>query len=142
LYQTPGDEPNGQQEHADVLCEPFHGSNPFLSGLSMDIMRRVCTLRMTVLSSSYQAQYEKQYYRPEERNQDRPQVDPRHSADMQECGSDPASQQSAYHTDDDVTNQPETSPFHHHSGQKTSDQTNHNPGKYSHSLLHFFIWFY
>jgi hypothetical protein len=93
----------------------------------MGIMRRVQTLRMTVLSSSYQAQYEKQDYCPDERNQDRSKVDPRHSAQMQEGDRNPASQQSAYYTDDDVTNQPKAAPFHDHSGQKTSDQTNDNP---------------
>jgi len=91
-------------------------------------MQRVQTFRMIVLSSSYQAQYEKQNYCPGERNQDRLQIDPRHIAEMQQIDRNPASQQSANYTYDDVANQPKASAFNGHSGQKTSDQTNHNPG--------------
>jgi hypothetical protein len=86
------------------------------------------TLRMIVLPSSNQAQYQKQNHCPNERNQDRFQVNPRHIAKMQQIDRNPASQQSAYHTDDDVTNQPEASAFNDQSGQKTSDQTNYKPG--------------
>jgi hypothetical protein len=104
--------------------------DPLLScvGLAIGITRRVQTLCVIVLSSSYQADYEKQYYRPDEGNQDRLQVDPRHIAEMQQIDRNPASQQPAHHTDDDVANQPIASTFNDQSGQKTSDQTNHNPG--------------
>jgi len=82
----------------------------------------------SVLSSSYQAQYKKQNYRPGESNQDRLQIDSRHIAEMQQIDRNPASQQSANYAYDDVANQPEASAFNDYSGQKTSDQTNHNPG--------------
>jgi len=74
------------------------------AGLAIGIMRRVCTLRMIVLSSSYQADYDKQNYRPDEGNQDRLQVDPRHTTEMQQIDRNPASQQSANYAYDYVDN--------------------------------------
>jgi hypothetical protein len=81
----------------------------------------------SVLSSFYQAQYQEQNYRPDESDQDRLYVDARHTTEMQQIDRNPASYQSANHTDNDVANQPEASAFNYQSGQKTSDQTNHNP---------------
>jgi len=54
---------------------------------------------------------------------------------MEDIGSNEASQQSAYHADDDVTNTTIAAPFHDRSGQKTGDQTNYEPGNYSHNKI-------
>jgi hypothetical protein len=61
---------------------------------------------------------------------------------MEEMGSNPAAQQSANYADNDVTNAPVTAPFYDHPGQPAGDQTNDNPGKYSHSELLFFLYYF
>jgi hypothetical protein len=81
-------------------------------------------------STAYYAQYEDQQYRSDERNQDRLPVDPRHrTTDLEKVGSNPASQHSAKHSDDDVANQTIATSPHDLSGQETGDQTNDDPGK-------------
>jgi hypothetical protein len=52
---------------------------------------------------------------------------------MEEVEGNPASQQAAKHTDDDVTNYTVAPTSHDLSRQKSSDQANDNPGKYSHN---------
>jgi hypothetical protein len=94
----------------------------------------IITIPSGTPSTTYHAQYEDQEYRSSERNQDRHRVDPRHRVtDIEEVESNPASQQTAKHTDDDVTNQPISAPPHDLSRQKSGDQANDNPGKYSHN---------
>jgi len=85
-------------------------------------------------STTYHAQYEDQQYRSGERDQDRLKVDPRHRiTDMEEVESNPASQQTTKHADDDVTNHTVAPAPHDLSRQKSGDQANNNPGKYSHN---------
>ena len=80
-------------------------------------------------STAYHAQYDDQQYRSGESNQDRHHADPRHRVtNIEEVESDPASQQTAKHADDDVTNHTIAAPPHDLSGQKSGDQTNDNPG--------------
>jgi len=84
--------------------------------------------------TAYHAQYEDQQYRSGERSQNRHHVNPRHRAtNMEEVESNPASQQTAKHTDYDVTNDTVTPTPHDLSRQESSDQANDNPGKYSHN---------
>jgi len=85
-------------------------------------------------STAYHAQYEDQQYRSGERNQDRHHTDPRHRvADIEEVESNPASQHTANHADDDVTYYTVAPTPHDLSRQKSGDQANNNPGKYSHN---------
>ena len=91
-------------------------------------------------SSSDKAQYDHEYHSSDERDQDGCQVDASHRVtDMEEIGSKEASQQSANHTNNDVTNTPETTTFHDQPSQPASEQTNNDPGKYSHIELHFYV---
>jgi hypothetical protein len=80
-------------------------------------------------STADHAQDEDQQDRSSERNQDRYHIDSRHRVtDIEKVESNPASQQTAKHADDDVTNHTIAAPPHDLSGQKSGDQTNDNPG--------------
>jgi len=84
-------------------------------------------------STAYHAQYEDQQYRSGERSQDRHKINPRHRVtDIEEVESNPASQQTAKHADDNVTNNTVAAPAHDLSRQKSGDQANDNPRKYTH----------